>query len=86
VDRPAAPENMRREECVEFVKILEAHQRTLDVCEACAITTRDLAGEVARAGSPPREHLLRTIEEAERVLAELTAVREEVRRLLAAWQ
>jgi hypothetical protein len=66
----------------EFLKILQAHLQTVDVCEACAATTRDLAAEVARSGTPPREHLMATIEEAERVLAELAPVRREVRRLI----
>jgi hypothetical protein len=73
---------MTREEREEFLKILHAHAQTLEVCEACAVTTRDLAAEIQRGGVPKREDLRRTVEEAEKVLADLTAVRAEVRRLL----
>jgi hypothetical protein len=73
---------MTREDRDEFLKILHAHAQTIEVCEACASTTRDLAAEIQRGGIPQRDDLRRTVEEAERVLAELTAVRDEVRRLL----
>jgi hypothetical protein len=73
---------MTREEREEFLKILHAHAQTIEVCEACAVTTRDLAAEIQRGGVPKREDLRRTVEEAEKVLADLTAVRAEVRRLL----
>ena len=65
----------------ETLKILDAHARTLAVCEACAITTRDLAAEVKRGGIPAATDLQKTIDEAERVLAELAAVRAELDRL-----
>jgi hypothetical protein len=67
----------------ETLKILDAHARTLAVCEACALTTRDLAAEVKRGGMPAAADLQQTIDEAERVLAELAAVRAEVDRLRA---
>jgi len=73
---------MTREDRDEFLKILHAHAQTIEVCEACASTTRDLAAEIQRGGIPKRDDVRRTVEEAERVLAELTAVRDEVRRLL----
>jgi hypothetical protein len=73
---------MTREDRDEFLKILHAHAQTIEVCEACASTTRDLAAEIQRGGVPKRDDVRRTVEEAERVLAELTAVRDEVRRLL----
>jgi hypothetical protein len=73
---------MNREEREEFLKVLQAHQQTIEICEACATTTRDLAAEVARSGTPPRDQLMATIAEAERVLAELGPVRDEVRRLI----
>lgn len=73
---------MTREDRDEFLKILHAHTQTIDVCEACATTTRDLAAEIQRGGLPSRDDLRRTVEEAEKVLADLTAVRHEVRRLL----
>lgn len=68
----------------EVLKILHAHAQTIAVAEACATTTRDLAAEVKRGGSPAREDLQRTIDVAERVLADLAGVREEVERLIAA--
>lgn len=74
---------MTREERRELLKILDAHARTIDVCEACATATRDLAAEVKRGGLPKREDLQRQVDEAERVLADLVPVREEVQRLLA---
>ena len=73
---------MTREERNEFLKIVHAHSQTVDVCEACAVTTRDLATEVQRGGTPRREDLQRTVEEAERVLADLTSIRDELRRLM----
>jgi hypothetical protein len=65
----------------ERLTILDAHARTLAVCEACAVTTRDLAAEVKRGGIPKAADLQQTIDEAERVLADLAAVRAEVERL-----
>ena len=73
---------MKREVREEFLKILHAHQQTLDICEACATTTRELAAEVARGGMPAKADLVQTMEEAERVLADLTGVRQEVQRLI----
>ena len=73
---------MTREDRDEFLKILHAHAQTIDVCEACASTTRDLAAEIQRGGTPAREDLRRTVEEAEQVLTQLASVRDEVRRLL----
>ena len=67
----------------EVLKILRAHAQTIAIAEACAVTTRDLAAEVKRGGLPARDDLQRTIEVAERVLADLAGVREEVERLIA---
>jgi hypothetical protein len=53
------------------------------ICEACATTTRDLAAEVARGGVPRAADLTATISEAERTLAGLARVREEIERLMA---
>jgi hypothetical protein len=75
---------MTREERDEFLKILHAHAQTIAICEACAATTRDLAAEVGRGSLPRREDLLQTMQEAERVLTDLTGVRGEVERLIAA--
>ena len=66
----------------EFLKILHAHAQTVAVCEACAATTRDLATEVARGSTPSRDDLVRTADEAERVLRDLVDVRREVERLI----
>ena len=73
---PAAPD-------AELRKVLDAHEQTIAICEACAATTRDLAAEVKRGGVPSPSDLQQTITEAERVLAELAAVRAEVERLRA---
>jgi hypothetical protein len=75
---------MTSQERQEFRKILEAHAQTVAICEACAMTTRDLATEVARGGMPRADDLKTTISEAERTLADLARVREEIERLMAA--
>jgi hypothetical protein len=59
------------EERQEVQRIIEAHEHTVAVCRACAETTRDLAWEVKRGAAPPPEALTQTIDEAERVLADL---------------
>ena len=66
----------------EFLKIIHAHAQTVEICEACAVTTRDLAAEVQRGGVPKRDDLQRTVDEAEKVLADLASVRDELRRLM----
>jgi len=68
----------------QFLKILQAHAQTVAIGEACATTTRDLATEVARGGTPNRNDLMATVAAAERALGDLAAVREEVERLLSA--
>jgi len=68
----------------QFRRVLEAHAQTVAICEACATTTRDLAAEVARGGAPRVTDLRTTIDEAERTLADLAGVREEIERLMAA--
>jgi hypothetical protein len=62
---------MTREEKQEVLHIIEAHERTLAICRACAETTRDLAWEVKRGNTPDATALGTTIEESERVLADL---------------
>ncbi len=64
--------------------MLEAHAQTVAICEACAVTTRDLAAEVARGSVPRAADLKATISEAERTLADLARVREEIERVMAA--
>ena len=75
---------MTSEERQEFRKLLQAHAQTVAICEACATTTRDLAAEVARGGLPRGDDLRAPISEAERTLADLADVREEIERLMAA--
>jgi hypothetical protein len=65
---------MTAEEKQEVLHILEAHERTLAVCRACAETARDLAWEVKRGRQPDPTALRQTIDESERVLAELGSV------------
>lgn len=65
---------MTDDEKAEVLKLLEAHERTLAVCRACAETTRDLAWEVKRGSAPPPEALGATLAEAERVLADVGQV------------
>ena len=76
---------MTLEERAGFVQILAAHARTVEVCRACAETTRDLAAEVKRGGVPERDHLAATITGAEDVLNDLRAVSAEIERLQAAF-
>jgi hypothetical protein len=76
---------MTVQERQEFIKVLQAHAQTVAICEACATTTRDLATEVARGGAPRPSDLRTTIDEAERTLAQLAVVREEVERLMTAF-
>ena len=77
---------MTTDERREFLKVLHAHAQTVGLAEACASTTRDLAAEVKRGGLPTRADLQRTVDEAERILADLALVRKEVERLLALLQ
>jgi hypothetical protein len=72
-----------RQEREQFLKILQAHAQTVAIGEACAATTRDLAADIVRGGTPGRADLLATMAEAERALEDLAGVREEVERLLA---
>lgn len=65
---------MTTEEKHEVQQIIEAHERTLAVCRACAETMRDLAWEVKRGNVPDTDALRRTIEESERVLDDLGRV------------
>ena len=62
---------MTPEQKQEVLHLIEAHERTVAICRACAETTRDLAWEVKRGQNPDTDALRQTIEESERVLAEL---------------
>jgi predicted metal-binding protein len=74
---------MTPDERAAFLEILTAHERTVEVCRACAETTRDLAAEVKRGGLPARDQLAATITEAENVLNDMRAVTAEIARLRA---
>jgi hypothetical protein len=65
---------MTPEEKDEVRHLIEAHERTVAVCRACAETARDLAWEVRRGGKPSPDALRQTIDESERVLADLGQV------------
>jgi hypothetical protein len=65
---------MTESEKEEVRRLLDAHERTVSVCRACAETARDLAWEVRRGGQPAREALERTIRHADEVLADLGRV------------
>jgi predicted Rdx family selenoprotein len=62
---------MTPDEKQEVLHLLEAHERTLAICRVCAQTARDLAWEIKRGGTPDAAALKQTIDESERVLAEL---------------
>lgn len=65
---------MTTDEQQEVRRLIDAHEHTLQVCRACAETTRDLAWEVKRGSVPSPEALAATLAEVERVLAELGQV------------
>ena len=65
---------MTPDEQEEVRRLIEAHERTLQICRACAETTRDLAWEVKRGSVPSPEALAATLDEVERILAELGQV------------
>ena len=75
---------MTDDERAEVTRLIEAHEQTLQVCRACAETTRDLAWEVKRGAIPPADALAQTIAEAERVLGELGQVEIAIARMKAA--
>lgn len=62
---------MTPEEKVEARHLIEAHERTIEICRACAETTRDLAWEVKRGSIPSADALDQTVEAAGRVLDDL---------------
>jgi hypothetical protein len=74
---------MTPDERAAFLEILTAHERTVEVCRACAETTRDLAAEVKRGSVPAHDQLAATITEAENVLNDMRAVTAEIARLRA---
>ena len=65
---------MTPDEQQEVRRLIDAHEHTLQVCRACAETTRDLAWEVKRGSVPSPEALAATLAEVERILAEVGQV------------
>ena len=65
---------MTPDEQQEVRRLIDAHEHTLQVCRACAETTRDLAWEVKRGSVPSPEALAATLDEVGRILAELGQV------------
>ena len=65
---------MTPEEQQEVRRLIDAHEHTLQVCRACAETTRDLAWEVKRGSVPSAESLAATLAEVERVLDDIGKV------------
>ncbi|MGH9383913.1 MAG: hypothetical protein ACRD2N_06480 [Vicinamibacterales bacterium] len=65
---------MTPDEQQEVRRLIEAHERTVQICRACAQTARDLAWEVKRGGAPTQESLSTTIAEVEKVLEDLGRV------------
>lgn len=65
---------MTPDEQQEIRRLIDAHEHTLQVCRACAETTRDLAWEVRRGSMPSPEALAATLAEVERILAEVGQV------------
>jgi len=72
------------DERAEVLRLIEAHERTLAVCRACAETTRDLAFEVKRGHVPSFEVLGATIDQARGVLDDLGQVEIAVAQMKAA--
>jgi hypothetical protein len=72
------------EEQQEVRHLIDAHEHTLQVCRACAETTRDLAWEVKRGSVPSPEALAATLAEVERVLADLGKVEVAIAEMKAA--
>ena len=75
---------MTPEEQQEVRSLVDAHERTLQICRACAETTRDLVWEVKRGSVPSPEVLTATLAEVERVLADLGKVEVAIAEMKAA--
>jgi hypothetical protein len=72
------------DEKIEVITLIEAHERTVAVCRACAETTRDLAWEVKRGSTPSPEALAATLAEVDRVLDDLGKVEQAIAEMKAA--
>ncbi len=75
---------MTPDEQQEVRRLIDAHEHMLQVCRACAETTRDLAWEVKRGSVPSPESLEATLAEAERVLDDLGKVEVAIAEMKAA--
>lgn len=75
---------MTPEEKHEVQHLLDAHERTIAICRACANTAHDLAWQITRGSLPEADELARTIAEAERVLDDLGTMEIAIGRLKAA--
>ena len=75
---------MTPEEQQEVRRLIDAHEHTLEVCRACAETTRDLAWEVKRGHVPTPESLAATLAETERVLDDIGKVEVAIAEMKAA--
>ncbi len=75
---------MTPDEKQEVRRLIDAHEYTVQVCRACAETTRDLAWEVKRGSVPSPQALAETLTEVERVLAELGQVEVAIAEMKAA--
>ena len=74
---------MTDDEKSEVLHLLESHERTLQICRACAETTRDLAWQVRRGSVPDGSQLGLTVDEADRVLEELGRIEIAIARMKA---
>ena len=75
---------MTPEEKLEVQHLLDAHERTIEICRACAKTAHDLAWQIRRGSVPDAGELVRTIDEAERVLDDLGKIEIAIGQLKAA--
>ncbi|MEP6783106.1 MAG: hypothetical protein ABI983_05515 [Acidobacteriota bacterium] len=75
---------MTPEEQQEVRRLIDAHEHTLQICRACAETTRDLAWEVKRGHVADAAALAATLSEVERVLADLGKVEVAIAEMRAA--
>lgn len=75
---------MTRQEKEEVRHLLDAHERTVEICRVCANTVRDLAWDVKRGSVPTGDELKKTIAEAERVLDDLGKMEIAIAQLKAA--
>lgn len=75
---------MTPDEQQEVRRLIDAHEHTLQICRACAETTRDLAWEVKRGAVPSPESLAATLSEVERVLEDIGKVEVAIAEMKAA--